>query len=196
MKFISLIISLFFTVSVFAQGFLPNAKVVKVHGEVLANKKPLKSGTEIVKGMDIRIAGDRDYAIIKFQNGHMLKLTGANVKFDELTEKSSIVSLNNGQLHALVNALNPGEKFVIKTLYANYSGNASKFGVTINQKRKRSYLYVIDGVAHITKGKLSADVKKEEDIWIASETRALNAEPASSAMIRINQKAIDGMDKL
>ena len=103
MRLISFIFFCFYCVTVSAaSSFLPNANIVKIHGQAFIDKEKIEEGAEVAKGMEIKIPKKGDYVIIKYQNGHKVRLSGAIVKVEELTEKSSLLNLIKGEIHTLV----------------------------------------------------------------------------------------------
>jgi ferric-dicitrate binding protein FerR (iron transport regulator) len=196
MKLSILALSFLFALNVSAAGFLPNATIVKIKGKAQVNKASGKEGTEVTKGMTIAIPEKGDYVIVKFQNGHKVKLSEATVKVEELTEKKTLLNLTKGQVYVSAQKLTPDETFKVKTKYASFGIRGTKFTVSINEKRKKVYLCVTEGVVHAAQGKASADIKKDEDLWIGLSTRSFEVNPATTAMLDMTNKAIDELDKI
>ena len=180
MQLTSLIICCLFSFTVSAtSSFLPNANIVKIHGVAFINKEQVEVGAEIGKGMDIKIPKKNDYIIIKYQNGHKMVLIGANVKVEELTEKISQVNLIKGEVYASVEKLNPEETFVIKTKQADFAVHGTKFGVSILESKKKTYLSVEEGVVTATRKDMSIDVSANEELWSGLDSSVLKAKKAA-----------------
>lgn len=196
MKIVSLICTFLFILNVEAAGFLPIANIVKIHGTAFINKEEVKEGAEIVKGMEIKIPKKGDYVVIKFQNGHKVRFTEAIVKVEELTEKTSLMSLIKGSVHTLVKKLTPEETFTVKTKYASFAVRGTKFGITIDDVKKKAYLCVCEGVVAATHGKMSVDVKKDEDLWVGSNAKKLEVQQSTPQMFNMTNDIIQEMEAL
>ncbi|MEA9355193.1 FecR domain-containing protein [Bacteriovorax sp. PP10] len=196
MKFFSLILCILFAFNVSASGFLPIANIVKIHGEAFINKEVVAEGAEVAQGMEIKIPKKGDYIIVKFQNGHKVRFTEATVKVEELTEKITLLTLIKGQVHTFVNKLTKDEKFSVKTKYASFAVRGTKFGVSIDDKKKQAYLCVCEGVVNTTQNKMSVDVKKDEDIWVGLNAKKLIVKQSTAQMQNMTSQIIDEMDQL
>ncbi len=196
MKILSLIFAFCFSTSVLASGFLPIANIVKIHGSAFIDREPVSVGAEIAKGMEIRIPKKGDYIVVKFQNGHMVRFTEATVKVEELTEKSSLINLIKGQVHTLVRKLTPDETFKIKTKYAAFAVRGTKFGVSIEEKKKKAYLCVCEGVVEATKGNMTVEVKKNEDLWVGATAKKLEVKQSTEQMFNMTNQMIEEMENL
>lgn len=196
MKILSLICSLCFSISVYASGFLPIANIVKINGHAFIDKEEISVGAEVAKGMTITIPKKGDYVVVKFQNGHMVRFTEAVVKIEELTEKTSLINLLKGQVHTLVKKLTPDETFKIKTKYASFGVRGTKFGISLDEKKKKAYLCVCEGVVQATKGKLTADVSKNEDLWVGAQTKKLEVKPSTEQMFNMTNQVIEELERL
>ena len=194
MKIISLLILMFLNLNLSAAGFLPNAQIVKVHGLVLQGKMPLKAGDEVFKGMNINIPKRGDYLIMKYNNGHVLKLTGAMIKVEELTEKDSTINLLKGQVHTLVRALTKDEKFTIKTKYASFGVRGTKYNLVIDEKGKQAYLCVCEGEVEASLGKQMVTVKKDQDLFVGSKTKKMEVKKATTNMIDMSNLVINELE--
>lgn len=196
MKVVSLICALMLTFNVHAAGFLPIANIVKIHGAAFIDKEEVREGAEVAKGMEIKIPKKGDYIVVKFQNGHKVRFTEATVKIEELTEKTSLINLIKGQVHTLVKKLTPDETFTVKTKYAAFAVRGTKFGVTIDDKKKKSYLCVCEGVVAATQGKNSVDVHKDEDLWVGANAKKLEAKQSTPQMYNMTNDIIQEMENL
>jgi hypothetical protein len=196
MRIISLICAFLFVINVEASGFLPIANIVKIHGKVFIDKEEVREGAEVAKGMEIKIPKKGDYVVIKFQNGHKVRFTEAIVKVEELTEKTSLMNLIRGSVHTLVKELTPNETFTVKTKYASFGVRGTKFGITIDEAKKKAYLCVCEGVVQATQGKMSIDVKKDEDLWVGSSAKKLEVKQSTPQMFNMTNDIIHEMDNL
>ena len=196
MKLISFIALMFLNLSLYAAGFLPNAQVVKVHGKVFHGNTVLKVGDEVVKGMSINMQKRGDYLIIKYNNGHILKLTGASIKVEELTEKTSLINLIKGQVHTLVKALTTDEKFIVKTRYASFAVRGTKYNLVIDDKGKQAYLCVCEGEVEASLGKQMVSVKKDQDLFVGSKTTKMEVKKATSNMIDMTNSVINELESI
>lgn len=196
MKILSFIFTLFFMLNVHAKGFLPIANVVKINGTAFIDKEKIEVGAEVAKGMEIKIPKKGDYIVVKFQNGHLVRFSEATVKIEELTEKSSLIHLIKGQLHTLVKSLTKDETFKVKTKYASFAVRGTKFGISIEEQKKKAYLCVCEGVVEATKGKLTAQVQRNEDLWVGASTKKLEVKPSTEMMFNMTNQMIEEMEGL
>ncbi len=196
MRVVSLICALMFAVNVNAAGFLPIANIVKIHGAAFIDKEAVVEGAEVAKGMEIKIPKKGDYIVVKFQNGHKVRFTEATVKIEELTEKTSLISLIKGQVHTLVKKLTSDETFVVKTKYASFAVRGTKFGVSIDEKKKKAYLCVCEGTVAATQGKQSVDVNKDEDLWVGANAKKLEVKQSTPQMFNMTNDIIQEMEAL
>jgi hypothetical protein len=191
----SLICALIFSFTAHA-GFLPLANIIKIHGKVLINNMKVEEGSEIVQGMVIKIPKKGDYVIIKYQNGHKVRFTEATVKIEELTEKISLLSLLQGQLHTIVKKLTPNEVFIVKTKYASFAVRGTQFGITVDKKKRKSYLCVCEGVVAVTQGALKSEVHKNEDLWIGANAKELIVQQSTPTMFNMTESIIKELEAL
>jgi mannose-6-phosphate isomerase-like protein (cupin superfamily) len=196
MKFATIFLSLSFSLNVLAAGFLPNASIVKVQGKAFINKEAATVGAEIVKKMEIKIPKLGDYVVIKFNNGHRVKLSGATLKVEELTEKLAVMNLTKGQFHSSVKTLTSDEKFVIKTKYATFDAKASKFTLMINEAKKKAYLFVSEGDVHVTKGNLQVDANKDQELWVDAGSKHLATKNATQDMSSSTNQILEEIEKI
>jgi hypothetical protein len=162
MKFKMLALMCIFTTNLFAAGFLPIANVVKVKGKALINKEQIKEGSEIVSGVEISIPKSNDFIEIKFQNGHLVRLTGAEVLVGEFTPKATHFDLGKGKIATTIKALTPNETFVVKTSYGVFSMHEGRS--TLIQSKKQSHLEVAEGAVSVKTAKAEQEVKKGEKL--------------------------------
>ena len=196
MKFFSMILCALFAFNVYADGFLPHASIVKIHGSAFINNEAVSEGAEVAQGMEIKIPKKGDYIILKFPNGHRVRFTEAMVRVEELTEKRTFFNLIKGQVHTLVKKLTQDEKFVVKTRYASFAVRGTKFGISLDENNKENaYLCVCEGVVNATQGKLSVDVAKDEDIWVGLNAKKLTVKKSAAAMQTMTSQIIDEMEK-
>lgn len=196
MKFFSLILFSLFSFNVFANGLLPIANIIKIHGDALVGKEAIHEGMEVTQGMEISIPKKGDYIILKFQNGHKVRFTEAIVKVEELTQKSTLFTLLKGQIHTFVSKLTPDEKFIVKTKDASFAVRGTKFSVSLDDKKNQAYLCVCEGVVNTSRGEMSVDVKKKQDLWINLDNKRLIVEDSAERMQNMTNQIIDEMNKL
>lgn len=179
-----------------ASSFLPNANIVKIHGLAFINKEQVEVGTEVGKGMEIKIPKKGDYVIIKFQNGHKLALLGATVKVEDLNEKTSVMNLTKGEAHASVKSLTEGEKFIINTKYADFSVQGTRFGVSILDRKKKAYLYVQEGVVTAAQNNHSVEVSANEELWVSMNAEKLISSKSKVLFSKKTKQMFTDMSKL
>jgi len=136
MKIRILALACLVTTNLFAAGFLPIANVTKVKGKATINKEQIKSGSEIVAGVEISIPKKNDSVEIKFQNGHIVRLTGAEVKVGEFTPKTAQLELSKGKISTML-TLTPDETFVIKTAHGEFNFHNGKSSLATTAKATR-----------------------------------------------------------
>jgi hypothetical protein len=188
---IFLIIAILFAQSAFAT-FLPIANVSKISGSAMANKLPLKVGSEISEGMRIELKNKKDFIEIKYQNGHVVRMMGSTIIVDRLNPKESVLTLVKGVVYNLVNKLTPDETFIIKTRQASMGVRGTKFYVQVSEKD--SYLCVCDGVVNVTDKIHTVDVSKNQDLTVSKNSK-WNVVGASQNMIQMGNTVFDEMKK-
>lgn len=151
-----------FTTNLFAAGFLPIANVTKVKGKASINKEQIKEGSEIVSGVEISIPKKNDYIEIKFQNGHIVRLTGAEVVVGEFTPKATHFELLKGKITTIIRALTPNETFVIKTAHGSFNIHEGK-NILI-ESEKVSHLEVSAGTVSVKNILGDKEVKKGQKV--------------------------------
>ena len=179
---LSLFFLMIFIVSIetsFAQGFMAVANVSNLKGSAFGNREALKVGTEIIEGMEIYIPKKMESLDIKFQNGHLFRLIGAQVKVIKLNPKNAVFEITKGKIYSSIKPLSQNETFDFKTKLASFSANASQF--LIDEDKKQTYLYVSEGSVLVKAGKNSVKAVKDEDVLIAPG-RDLKASLATKAM--------------
>lgn len=198
MKILTLVSFLFFSMSGYANGFLPIANVVKVNGKAFIDKEKeaVKVGDEVAKGMTINIPNPKDYIIVKYQNGHLVKMSGAKIVIEELTEKMSLLNLMRGKIFTFIKKLTPDEKFEMKTAHAAFAVRGTKFGLSINEKKKNSYLCVCEGSVEVAQGEMKTRVFKKEDIWVGKNAKKLESAPSGEKMYNDTLAEIQELESL
>lgn len=161
MKIKTLLLATLFTTNLFAAGFLPIANVSKVKGKALINKEQIKEGAEIVSGVEISIPKKNDFVEIKFQNGHNVRLTGAEVAVGEFTPKATHFDLAKGKITTTLK-LTPDETFVVKTAHGTFNIHDGKS--TLVESKKLAHLEVVDGSVTVKTDKGEKEVKKSEKV--------------------------------
>lgn len=162
MKIKTLLLTTLFATNLFASGFLPIANVSKVKGKALINKEQIKDGAEIVSGVEISIPKKNDFIEIKFQNGHVARLTGAEVVVGEFTPKATHFDLSKGKITTTIKALTPDEVYVIKTAHGTFNVHQGKS--TLTESKKLAHLEVVDGSVTVKTDKGEKEVKKGEKV--------------------------------
>lgn len=198
MTFKSLITALFLSVtllsSAFASGFMQVANVTKIHGTAFINKDKIKEGAEIMEGMKVSIPKKGDFIEVKFQNGHLVRFTGAVVKVTTLNPKNTVFQLISGKIHSAIKALTKDETFEIKTKRAAFGVRGTHFA--IEESKKNSYLCVCEGVVATKSAKGEVLVQKDEDLTLATAKSELKATIAAKSMIEMNNKIFKDMGVL
>lgn len=182
MKFkFALVFFILFSTNIFA-NFLPIAKISKISGKAYIDKEIAKVGSEISEGMEVRVLKLSDYVDIKYQNGHVIRLTGGVMKVKDLNPKTSVIQLLKGTLYSLVKKLTKDEKFTVNTSKASFGVRGTRF--YIEEKKKESYLCVCEGKVVADRGGETIDVIKDQDLFVKSNQK-LKITPASKNMIKM-----------
>lgn len=191
---VALVISLTFLSNAFATGFMQVANVTKIRGTAFINKEKIKVGAEIAERMELRIPQKGDFVEVKFQNGHMVRFVGAKVAVETLNPKNTLFNLIRGKIFSVIKPLTQDETFHIKTKHATFAVHGTKF--MIEETKKQSSLYVIEGVvaAKSTSGEI--DVKKDEMLILASAKAKLKTAVASPQLIEMANKVFTEMGVL
>lgn len=191
---VALVISLTFLSNAFASGFMQVANVTKIHGTAFINKEKIKVGAEIAERMELHIPQKGDFVEVKFQNGHMVRFVGAKVAVETLNPKNTLFNLIRGKIFSVIKPLTQDETFHIKTKHATFAVHGTKF--MIEETKKQSSLYVIEGVvaAKSTSGEI--DVKKDEMLILASAKAKLKTAVASPQLIEMANKVFTEMGVL
>ena len=195
MKFKMFLVTLFLlqnvVSNVFAAGFMQVANISKIHGTAFINKEKVKEGAEVAEGMDINIPKKGDYIEIKFQNGHLVRFTEANVKVETLNPKNTLFSLIKGKIFSAIKPLTQGETFQVKTKRVSFAVRGTKF--LIEESKKQSYLCVCDGVVSAKSSKGEVNVAKDEDLTLAKANGELKATLAAKSMMDMTNKVFTEM---
>jgi len=196
MKFKSLVLifSLCFFSTVFASGFMEVANVSRIQGTAYINKSKIKVGDEVAEGMHISIPNKKDFIEVKFQNGHIVRFMGANVKVQTLNPKNTLFNLLKGKIFSLIKPLTAAETFQVKTRSASFAVRGTKF--YIDETKKNSYLCVCEGSVVVKAGKNSIEVLKDQDLKVASSKAKLKVRPAGKMMIDIGNAIFKDMSPL
>lgn len=181
---------LFFSSSLYAQGFMQVANIVKLQGTAFINKEKIENGAEVANGMEINIPAKKDFIVIKFQNGHLVKFTGAMVKTLEIDPKEGKFQLIKGQAHIIAQPLTQGEKFSIQTRQASFAVRGTKF--FIDESTKNSRLLVSEGVVTAERESSIIEVRKDQELLVTSKGK-LKAIQASEKKLTIAKKVFEEM---
>ncbi len=175
----------------FASGFLPVANVVKVQGKALINNEIIKVNDEIAEGMKMNIPNKNDYVDVKFQNGHLVRFTGATVKVEILNPKNTLFNLLKGKIFSAIKPLTQDETFKVKTKRVSFAVRGTEF--VIEETKKQSYLCVCEGVVVAKSIKGEVEVKKDEDLTLAHVKNELKATLSAKSMIVMTKKVFMDM---
>lgn len=179
----AVLLSLTFLSSAFASGFMQVANVTKIQGKAFIDKEQIKVGAEIAEGMELSIPKSADYVEVKFQNGHLVRFSGAKVKVETLNPKNTLFHLIKGKIFSVIKPLTQDETFHVKTKRAAFAVRGTKF--MIEETKKQSYLCVCEGVVATKSAKGEVEVKKDEDLSLANAKSELKATYAAKSMIKM-----------
>lgn len=188
---LALLLSLTLTSAAFAAGFMQVANVTKIHGTAFINKEKIKVGAEIAEGMEVKIPKTGDYIDIKFQNGHVVRFSGATVKVEKLNPKNTLFNLIRGKIFSAMKPLTQDETYNIKTKRASFGVRGTQF--LVEENKKQTYLCVCEGVVNTKAAKGEVDVKKDEDLSLASAKAEVKATLAAKSMIDMTKKVFSDM---
>lgn len=195
MKFKSLIVSLFISLtlisSAFASGFMQVANVTKIQGSAFIDKEKIKVGAEIMEGMELNIPKSTDFVEVKFQNGHVVRFSGAKVKVETLNPKNTLFHLVKGKIFSLIKPLTTDETFHVKTKRASFAVRGTQF--MVEESPKKTYLCVCEGVVAAKTTTGEAEVKKDEDLSLANAKAKLKVTTASKNMVDMTKKVFSDM---
>ncbi len=169
---------------------MPVANIIKIKGEAFINKEKISEGAEVATGMTIDLPKKGDFVEIKFQNGHLVRFTGATVFVELITPKETFFKLIKGKLFSVVKALTEGEKFTVKTQHASYAVRGTKFFIEV--ERNKSFLFVGEGVVTAEKDKSIIEVRKDHDLFIEHKSK-LKVQTATKQMIKTNNVVFEDM---
>lgn len=187
----AVLLSLTFLSSAFASGFMQVANVTKIQGKAFIDKEQIKVGAEIAEGMELSIPKSADYVEVKFQNGHLVRFTGAKVKVETLNPKNTLFHLIKGKIFSAIKPLTQDETFHVKTKRVAFAVRGTKF--MIEESKKSSYLCVCEGVVSAKSAKGEVDVKKDEDLTLASAKGELKATAATKNMVDMTNAVFTDM---
>ncbi|MDO9181773.1 MAG: FecR family protein [Bacteriovorax sp.] len=189
MIFKNLLTSLFLLVSLSTgaqAGFMAVANVSKIHGAAFINKEQIKEGAEIAEGMELTIPKKGDFVEVKFQNGHLVRFTGANVKVETLNPKNTLFNLLKGKMFSAIKPLTKDETFHVKTKRASFAVRGTQF--LIEETKKQVYLCVCEGIVATKSVAGEVEVKKDEDLTLANAKAELKATIAAKSMVDMTKK--------
>lgn len=188
----AIVLSLTFLSNAFAAGgFMQVANVTKIQGKAFINKEKIIVGAEIAEGMELNIPKSGDYVEVKFQNGHLVRFTGAKVKVETLNPKNTLFHLIRGKIFSAIKPLTEGETFHVKTMRAAFAVRGTKF--MIEETKNKSYLCVCEGVVATKSAKGEVEVKKDEDLSLATAKGELKATLAAKSMIKMTNAVFTEM---
>lgn len=188
----AILLSLTFLSSAFAAGFMQVANVTKIQGKAFIDKEQIKVGAEIAEGMELSIPKTADYVEVKFQNGHLVRFTGAKVKVETLNPKNTLFHLVKGKIFSAIKPLTQDETFHVKTKRAAFAVRGTKF--MIEETKKQSYLCVCEGVVATKSAKGEVEVKKDEDLSLANAKSELKATYAAKSMLKMANAVFSEME--
>lgn len=192
--FAVIILSFAMLSSAMASGFMQVANVTKIHGSAYINKEKIKEGAEIMEGMELNIPKKGDYVDVKFQNGHLVRFVGANVKVETLNPKNYLFNLIKGKIFSAIRPLTQDETFHVKTKRASFAVRGTRF--FIEESKKNSYLCVCEGAVDTKSSKGEITVSKDEDLTLVSNKSELKKTSASKMMIDMGNKVFGEMGVL
>lgn len=175
-------------------GFMAVANVSKIHGTALINKEKIKEGAEIAEGMELSIQKKDDFVEVKFQNGHLVRFTGATVKVETLNPKNTLFHLIKGKIYSAIKPLTQNETFQVKTNRVAFAVRGTHF--MIEETKKQSYLCVCEGVVSAKSAHGEVNVNKDEDLSLAKPNSELKATFAAKSMINIANNVFKDMGVL
>lgn len=188
--FLSLIL-----VSNASAGFMAVARISKMKGSATSKAgkelEKLKVGDEVSEGMNIFLKGKTDFIEVKFQNGHLVRFTGATIKVETLNPKNTLLKLIKGKIFSIIKPLTQDETFDIKTKRASFAVRGTKF--MVEESKKQSYVCVCEGVVATKSSKGEIDVKKDEDLTLAKANGELQATVAAKSMIDMTNAIFNDM---
>lgn len=185
------LLSITFLSSAFASGFMEVANVTKIHGKAFIDKEEIKVGAEVAEGMIINLPASKDFIEIKFQNGHVVRLTGANVKVETLNPKNTLFTLIKGTIFSAIKPLTQNETFHVKTKRVAFGVRGTRF--YIDESKKATYLCVCEGSVIAKSSKGEVEVKKDEDLTLTSKKSKLKVVKASQMMIDMGNTTFKDM---
>ncbi|MDD4973238.1 MAG: FecR family protein [Bacteriovorax sp.] len=197
MKFKTLLASIFLTLALISAAhaeFMAVANVSKIHGKAFINKEQIKVGAEIAERMELTIPKSGDYVEVKFQNGHLVRFTGATVKVETLNPKNTLFNLLRGKLYSAIKPLTQNETFDVKTKRVSFAVRGTRF--MIEETKKQSYLCVCEGVVSAKSATGEVNVNKDEDLSLATPKSELKATVAAKSMINMTNIVFKDMGVL
>ena len=197
MTFKTLMVSIFLTLALMTGAhaeFMAVANVSKIHGTAFINKEKIKVGAEIAERMELTIPKAGDYVEVKFQNGHLVRFTGATVKVETLNPKNTLFNLLRGKLYSAIKPLTQNETFEVKTKRVAFAVRGTHF--MIEETKKQSYLCVCEGVVSAKSATGEVKVNKDEDLSLATPKSELKATVAAKSMINMTNVVFKDMGVL
>lgn len=192
MKSILFLLSLLISTHLHAQGFLPVANIVKIKGDVFINKEKVAVGAEIASGMLLSVPRLNDHAVIKFQNGHLIRYSGTGLLAEEINPKEGSFKLLNGKVFAIIRALTPNEKMSIKTDKAVIVAQEARF--FIDEIPQRTYLSVSSGAISVEKGDSRIEVGKDQELRATTKGKLKKTVP-SRQLLNLNHQVYEEMER-
>ncbi|MBC7539711.1 MAG: FecR domain-containing protein [Bacteriovorax sp.] len=197
MKFKTLFTSIFLSLVIITSAhaeFMPVANVSKIQGKAFINKEQIKVGAEIAERMELVIPKAGDFVEVKFQNGHLIRFTGATVKVETLNPKNTLFNLLRGKLYSAIKPLTQNETFEVKTKRVAFAVRGTHF--MIEETKKQSYLCVCEGVVSAKSATGEVKVNKDEDLSLATPKSELKATVAAKSMINMTNVVFKDMGVL
>lgn len=184
MKIKMLIVSFIFMVLtsyVHAAGFMAVANVTKIKGSALINKEKIAPGAEIAEGMNLVIPKIGDFVDVKFQNGHVIRFVGANIKVETLNPKTTVFNILKGKVYFAIKPMTENETFSVKTKRATFQASGASFMVI--ESKKQFSIYVSEGSVALKAARGEININKDEDLVLINRKGKLKVSAAAKSII-------------
>lgn len=187
----AVVLTLAFCQNSFSAGFMQVANVTKIHGTAFIDKEKIKVGAEIAEGMRLNIPKSADYVDVKFQNGHVVRFSGASVLVETLNPKNTLFNLLKGKMFSAIKPLTQDETFHVKTKRVSFAVRGTQF--MVEETKLKSYLCVCEGEVAAKSDKGEVVVKKDEDFSLSKKSAELKSTMAAKSMVNMTKAVLQDM---
>ncbi|MFT6633267.1 MAG: hypothetical protein ACJAS4_003237 [Bacteriovoracaceae bacterium] len=189
MKFLTVMLTLLFSFSIYAVDF----KIKRMSGEILVNTKKITKTTILKVGDTIQAKGKKSFIQIQNNLGSSFLIKNGIMKLVKFENDESIINLVKGKFfHYFDKKIGKG-KFSVKTKHAVMGVRGTKYMIESNDKF--DYLCVCEGSVAASRSKRDKTifVNKGEDLFYYLGKKEANKQNSSDQMFSMTANEFQSM---